>query len=522
MISNVYSKSYLQTSASLTAITQRLVYGRLLPKLRELANPREGTREKYLFSCMQTSADALKSKNQGGLVDAHALSSGITMDFVTAYLFGLSRSSNFIENEKECNWWIRQFLDRRPYTFWAAELPALVQFLQKWFRINIVPIWVDQANENLDAWALKMCDAVSKDAKYDTAGKNEDSPETEATVMHQLHNAMVDARSSSSAKKSNSRSKSELPSFRTQNLRLSIASDMHDHLAAGQETSNITLSYIFYELARYQDIQALLRQEIATLSPPIRLPKSNAEQDGQLPSLPTAKALDNLPVLNSIILETLRLHAPIPAPQPRVTPDGGVVTNIPNTTITTSHASISTNASPTTSKDKNVTDSKSSHKTEYTEYFLPSNIRISANAHSLHRIPAVFPSPEEWRPQRWLPFGRIPSDASDAGTESDTDPETDRLRLLEMHRHFWAFSSGGHMCLGNNFALQTLKVVVAAVVSGFEILPPPFGDDDAAGEADGNSSLGSREEWEKFGRQVDAYTAQPVRESLLVLLREIN
>lgn len=73
---------------------------------------------------------------------------------------------------------------------------------------------------------------------------------------------------------------------------------------------------------------------------------------------------------------------------------------------------------------------------------------MSANAHSLHRNEDVFPSPEEWRPERWL-----------QASESE---------LKEMRKWFWAFGSGGRMCIGSHFAVYSVKNAVAAVYTGFE------------------------------------------------------
>lgn len=96
-------------------------------------------------------------------------------------------------------------------------------------------------------------------------------------------------------------------------------------------------------------------------------------------------------------METLRLHAPIPGIQPRVTPY------------------------PTTSL------------CGYDN--IPPNTRVNAQAYSLHRNPEVFPEPETWQPKRWLK----PHDS----------PE-----MEEMRRWFWAFGSGGRMCVGSNLAVQ--------------------------------------------------------------------
>jgi hypothetical protein len=51
----------------------------------------------------------------------------------------------------------------------------------------------------------------------------------------------------------------------------------------------------------------------------------------------------------------------------------------------------------------------------------------------LHRNEEVFQEPEMWRPERWL-----------EATQDERD---------EMARWFWAFGSGGRMCIGNNLAV---------------------------------------------------------------------
>lgn len=67
----------------------------------------------------------------------------------------------------------------------------------------------------------------------------------------------------------------------------------------------------------------------------------------------------------------------------------------------------------------------------------------------MHRNPDVFPEPETWRPERWLDSdGNI-----DAGGEKA--------------RWFWAFGSGGRMCVGSNLAMMEMKSVAATVWSNY-------------------------------------------------------
>lgn len=102
---------------------------------------------------------------------------------------------------------------------------------------------------------------------------------------------------------------------------------------------------------------------------------------------PTAEAVDKLPYLDAVIKETLRLYAPLPASEPRSLP---VDTTIDG-------------------------------------YLIPAGTVVSMSPYTLHRNAEVFPEPLKFKPERWL------------GQCGD---------LAEMKKWFWAFSSGGRMCIG--------------------------------------------------------------------------
>ncbi|OQE41356.1 hypothetical protein PENCOP_c005G04196 [Penicillium coprophilum] len=188
-------------------------------------------------------------------------------------------------------------------------------------------------------------------------------------------------------------------------LNLAIASELLDHLVAGHETSGITFTYMMWELSQHPELQAELRKELLTLSPSLRY----SDIDGEKP-LASPSAIDALPLLDAMVRETLRLHSPAPAQLPRVTP---------------------------------ATDNGTSlHGYDN----IPGGVKVSSTAYSLHRISEVYPRPLEWLPQRWLEAGD---------------------KIHDMRRLFWPFGSGGRMCLGSNFALQEIKLVMAAVYSNY-------------------------------------------------------
>lgn len=347
MISNVYSKSFLQSSSDLRELSQEIIFYRLLPIIESAA------------------AERLP-------LDVLDLNLASTMDLMSAYVFGLSNSTNFLQDADSRREFFNLYHSRKPYIFWPGELSSLLSFLGR-FKTLLTPQWIETANQALEDWCLKMCSSV-KSSSFGQPGK--ESIQKSAVVYNSLSLSLL----SSSPKSSSAPDYDAI-----------IASEALDQIGAGHETSGITLTYYMHQLSQRPSLQSSLRAEILTLSPPIQYPSCNIIPH----SLPSSRCLDALPLLHATIMETLRLHAPIPGPQPRLTP-------------------------PTPTSLANSPP-------------LPSGVRVSANAHCLHRNPEVFPNPEEWRPERWL----------------DAKKETQD----EMMRWFWAFGSGGRMCIGRNFAM---------------------------------------------------------------------
>ncbi|KAF2749423.1 cytochrome P450 monooxygenase-like protein [Sporormia fimetaria CBS 119925] len=220
--------------------------------------------------------------------------------------------------------------------------------------------------------------------------------------------------------------------------RVGIASEFLDQVTAGFDTSGITLTYVVHELSKHPDLQSKLREELLGLTPPVR-PSS-------APSLPDPRAVDALPLLHAVIWETLRLHAAIPGPQPRFTPPSGC----------------------------RLGPEKS--------YYIPGGVRVSASAGLLHMNDEVYDNPGEWRPERWL-----------------EDVSEEKKRNMES-RWFWAFGSGGRMCIGSHLAVYQMKFIVAALYSNYTTAII----DDTGIE------------------QVDGYTAPPSNEELLIQLQRVK
>jgi hypothetical protein len=160
---------------------------------------------------------------------------------------------------------------------------------------------------------------------------------------------------------------------------MEIASEAADHLLAGVDTTSDTLMFLIWALSLPENslFQEKLIQEVTAMS--------NAELNSH--GIPTAEAIAQLPYLDAVIKETLRLYAPLPASEPRSLPVDTIIDG----------------------------------------YRVPANTVVSMSPYTLHRNLDLFPDPLVFNPERWL-----------------GEPK----EVAEMKKWFWAFSSGGRMCIG--------------------------------------------------------------------------
>lgn len=287
---------------------------------------------------------------------------GITMDVVTAFLFGLSNSSNSIEDVEQRHLRLSQYQGRTPYAFFDREMQWAWPILAK-FGVNVVPRSVDQATEGFETWVAEACDASIKDElKLQELGQASKSP----SVAYVLYKALSAER--------------ELQG--PDAVQRIVASEMTDHISmppaysstrqkltfpskvAGHETSGVALTYLIYELCRNPPLQTRLQEEVKPL-----LSDDNAHL------LPEFAALDALPFLQACTLEILRLYPPIVGPQARVTPPSGC---------------------------------------KLGDIFVPGGLRVSARAPCLQKNPDVFADATTFRPDRWLAADGSVKTAKDA------------------------------------------------------------------------------------------------------------
>ncbi|KAL4964544.1 cytochrome P450 [Aspergillus stella-maris] len=324
---------------------------------------------------------------KGQVINVLPLFQAVGMDFTSGYLFGSKIGTRYL-------------FDLEGWEKWLAEYEVF-----KKMSLD------ERADGFIERWCLELCNRTKTISHHQTQEDSKDEISSTSPIVYStLRTALEKA-----------------PDHKQ--IDLAIASEFLDHLIAGHETSGITFTYMMWELSKRPEMQEELRRELLTLNIPLIYPSPSSTDkpgDGKI-TLPHPSTIDALPLLDSILRETLRLHAPAASPLPRVTPHTPTGTSIDGFDN------------------------------------IPGGITVSSSAYTLHRIEEVFPNANEWIPQRWM------------------DPAPEKGKKMDMRRLWWPFGSGGRMCLGSNFAIQEIKLVMAAVYTNYrtEIV-----DDDQGMEQD--------------------------------------
>ncbi|KAJ5548037.1 hypothetical protein N7513_005271 [Penicillium frequentans] len=118
----------------------------------------------------------------------------------------------------------------------------------------------------------------------------------------------------------------------------------------------VTLTYLVYSVCSDARVREKLAAEVASLPEPI-----------------SDKDLRNLPYLNQVISETLRLYTAVPFGLPRSVPVGGVTLK---------------------------------------GMYIAGETTVSTQSYSLHRDPGIFADPDRFHPERWEDLSKDMKDAS--------------------------------------------------------------------------------------------------------------
>ncbi|KZT52205.1 lanosterol 14-alpha-demethylase [Calocera cornea HHB12733] len=208
-----------------------------------------------------------------------------------------------------------------------------------------------------------------------------------------------------------------------------IAHMMIALLMAGQHTSSAALSWCLLHIAHRQDVQDALYQEQVEHFP---------DSDGSLRS-PTYEELKGLPILDSIIRETLRLHPPSHIIMRKVVSDLPVPCSLGNAP-------------------------------ENRTFVIPKGNYVWAAPCVTQIDPSIWRKPMEWEPSRWTETGSLAAqlyrDYAETGEKVDygfgmISKGTDSP--------YQPFGSGRHRCIGEQFAYVQLETILAMLVRKLEM-----------------------------------------------------
>ncbi|KAH8894017.1 cytochrome P450 oxidoreductase [Thozetella sp. PMI_491] len=166
---------------------------------------------------------------------------------------------------------------------------------------------------------------------------------------------------------------------------------------AGSDTTATAMRGVIYYLLRHPDVKQKLLKEIkdAGLKVPVGYTEAN-----------------NIEYLKAVIKEGMRLHPSVGMILGRIVPPGGAVI--------------------------------CGHK-------LPAGAEVGLNPWIVHRDPEVFPSPERFWPERWLPS------------------QTGEDQLKAMNRAFLTFGHGAHTCSGRWISLMETTKLIPTLLLEFDM-----------------------------------------------------
>ncbi|KAG4444239.1 hypothetical protein IFR05_000336 [Cadophora sp. M221] len=185
-----------------------------------------------------------------------------------------------------------------------------------------------------------------------------------------------------------------------------IPAYMVEMLAAGSSTTSHTAAFTCWMLTRHPDAQDKLYRELSEAFPDVS-------------SMDIKDTMD-LPYLDAVIRETMRMYPMIPGPLER---------HLGRNTVVAGRT-------------------------------IPAGVIASNSAFNQGRLEDIYPESDKWQPERW-------------------SVETDRMKL-----NWIPFGHGSRACPGSNLAMTELKYMIGAIFRQFRATLPQGHEDDVLELAD--------------------------------------
>ncbi|PWW77160.1 cytochrome P450 [Tuber magnatum] len=366
-------------------------------------------------------------------VDIYNANTFYATDVVTGKIFGLGASMKTLAgNEAHREIVLGHYARTRRTQVWMYIEFPLVMNVFEWFAFYTGRVRSWLRGEEIEGW--EMVSQIQKwgwDAYMDAKSNSR-----EGTVAGRL--AKLVQEGSSAEEDWDDRG---------------AVSEVMDQMLAGMDTTGDTLSFLMYQLSLPEstNVQKRLHSELLDAFPkPAEISGSDWPHSMDIQSLPhetILKAL-NLPYLDAILKETLRVYTAIPITLPRVVP-------------------------PSTTADK-ISGHRNGRIIE--GKFIPAGTTIGTLAYGIHRD-EVFAietggkdgpgDVDSFLPERWLINGGIEGEL----TPDELAQEKQRVRTLEAR--LWAFGSGARNCVGRHLSILEMKLLLATIYSRYQTQVTP-------------------------------------------------
>lgn len=209
-----------------------------------------------------------------------------------------------------------------------------------------------------------------------------------------------------------------------------IAHIMIALLMAGQHTSSATGSWALLHIANNPSIvDALYKEQLANFSNP----------DGTLRSM-TYEELRALPVMDSVIRETLRMHPPIHSIMRHVREDVAVPGTLANP-----------------GKDKT--------------YIIPRGNFVMASPAMSQMDPEIWKNADQWDPLRWSDPEGFAAQAFKTYLDESGEKVDYGFGAVSKGTEspYQPFGAGKHRCIGEQFAYMQLGTILATLIRHIEV-----------------------------------------------------
>ncbi|SCU85088.1 LADA_0D05644g1_1 [Lachancea dasiensis] len=342
--------------------------------------------EGFVRSQVEAVKDKIINYGNNANVNVYSLFSALAMDVVSGTEYGTKFSTNFVDELSHSSKTLKlersifdDFRDNTSLWFYVTLCPALLPMASKWKKI-------DGASARSASWMYKNFEKA-----LNAVIQNEDVNSKDFPIPTVIETMFAHRMRTSGGK------------FLPDDQLNAIASEIADQVVAGHETTGITLSYLFWELSRPANAhwQEKLRKDVKGFR--------------------DSRELDDKPVLNAILQETLRLHAAIPGLEPRFVPAGKTL-----------NCSIGQR-----------------------NFAIPEGTVVAMQPWTLHRLPVFGPDPDIFKPERWL-------------RNRGENEEAFSARMREMSSAIFTFGQGNRMCIGMHLALCQIKLCMASLFSQFQ------------------------------------------------------